>query len=425
MIPTTLPLVNRKFISCFFFLVTFISLQALQAQENSTSDEIFTNARKAAFDENNYPKAISLAKAALEKSPDYTDIRIFLGRLYTWTDKVDCARVEFQKVLEKNKGHEDGSFAYASLEYWNENSEKAKFLVNEGLEVNPESKDLLFLKAKIHNDLKEFSEANLAIDKLLKLKPNFSEARAFKEKIKNASSVNQIGVTYDFVYFDERFDDPWHLSSINYGRQTKFGSVTARLNYANRFNSNGAQFELDAYPRISDIFYAYVSGAISNDDGIFPKFRAGFSLYANLPWALEAEAGFRMLKFSDETWIYTASVGKYYSNFWFNFRTYLTPSNSSVSKSFSLNVRYYLAGADDFLSFGIGTGLSPDNQANNILYNNGEAYKLKSNNIFIGYRKSFNTTNIIFIEAALERQEYLQNTEGNQYNFGIGYNKRF
>jgi len=424
-IPTPRRLLNRKYIFYFLFFATFFSLQTLQAQENLTSDELFINARKAAFDEDNYPKAISLAKAALEKSPDYADIRIFLGRIYTWTDKVDSARVEFQKVLEKNKGHEDGTFAYASLEYWNDNSEKAKFLVNEGLEFHPESKDLLFLKAKIHNDLKEFSEANVTIEKLLKLKPNLSEARAFKEKIKNSSSVNQIGVTYDFVYFDKRFDDPWHLSSVNYGRQTKFGSVTARLNYANRFNSNGAQFELDAYPRISDVFYAYVSGGISKNDGIFPKYRAGFSLYANLPWALEAEAGFRMLKFSDETWIYTASIGKYYSNFWFNFKTYLTPSNSSVSQSFSLNVRYYLAGADDYLSFGIGSGLSPDNQANNILFNDGEAYKLKSSNIFIGYRKSFNTTNIIFIEAALERQEYRQNTKGNQYTLGIGYNKRF
>lgn len=425
MIPTPHPLLDRKSIFFFFLLATFVSFHPLYAQESLTSDVLFKNARKAAFEEDNYPKAISLTKAALVKSPDYADVRIFLGRFYTWTDKIDSARVEFQKVLEKNKGHEDGSFAYASLEYWNENSDKAKVIVNEALKFHPESKDLLFLKAKIHNDLKEFSEANVTIDKLLKLKPNFSEARAFKEKIKNSSSVNQIGVTYDFVYFDKRFDDPWHLSSINYGRQTKFGSVTARLNYANRFNSNGTQFELDAYPRISDTFYAYVSGAFSSNDGIFPKYRAGFSLYANLPWALEAEAGFRMLKFSDETWIYTASVGKYYSNFWFNFRTYLTPSNSSVSQSFSLNVRYYLAGADDFLSFGIGTGLSPDNEANNILYNNGDIYRLKSNNIFVGYRKSFNTTNIIFIEAALERQEYLQNTSGNQYTIGIGYNKRF
>ena len=140
---------------------------------------------------------------------------------------------------------------------------------------------------------------------------------------------------------------------------------------------------------------------------------------------MEAEAGFRMLKFTDETWIYTASLGKYYKNYWFNLRTYLTPSNESFSQSFSLNVRYYTGGADDYLSLSVGTGLSPDDPTNNILYNNGDTYKLKSNDISIGYRKSINTTNVIFITAEIENQEYQQGVKGNQLQVGIGYNKRF
>ncbi|MCF4101160.1 YaiO family outer membrane beta-barrel protein [Gillisia sp. M10.2A] len=406
-------------------LLLFFSVHSTHAQEDLSSDELFTKARAAAFDEDNYPKAIDLSKQALQISPNYADIRIFLGRLYTWTDKVDSARVEFDRVLEIDPGHEDGSLAYGSLEYWNDNSERAHQIVNEGIKYHPESEELLYLDAKILNDLKKYDEATNVLNTLLAVNPNHADARAYREKIKNVSSKNQVGVSYDFVYFDKRFDDPWHLASVDYGRQTKFGSISARFNYANRFTTNGAQFELDAYPRISDVFYAYVSGGIAEKDGIFPRYRAGFSLYANLPLAFEGEAGFRMLSFDDETWIYTASVGKYYKNYWFNLRTYLTPSNNAVSQSFSLNVRYYLAGADDFLSFGIGTGLSPDNEANNILYNNGDTYKLKSNNISIGYRKSINLTNILIFSAGLENQEYAQGTKGNQVTVSVGYNKRF
>ena len=410
------------------FLVVFVlfsQLPALQAQEDLSSDELFIKARNAAFEKKDYPQAIAITKQALEKSPDYADIRIFLGRLYTWTDKVDSARVEFERVLEKNPGHEDGSLAYASLEYWNDNSKKAKAIVNNGLEFHPKSEELLYLKARILTDLREFPEANNTVNTLLKINPGYSKARGLSESIKDASSKNKIGVTYDFVYFDKRFDDPWHLASIDYGRQTKFGSVTARMNYANRFLTDGVQFELDAYPRISNTFYTYISAGVSKKDGIFPRFRTGFSLYANLPWSMEAEAGFRMLKFTDETWIYTASLGKYYKNYWFNLRTYLTPSNESVSQSFSLNVRYYMGGADDYLSLSVGTGLSPDDPTNNILYNNGDTYKLKSNDISIGYRKSINTTNVIFITAEIENQEYQQGVKGNQLQVGIGYNKRF
>lgn len=409
----------------YFILLIFSPVNSLYSQETLTSDELFVNARKAAFDDGDYPKAIALTKQALELSPDYADIRIFLGRLYTWTDEVESARTEFKQVLKKNPGYEDAVLAYGSLEYWNDNSEKALDIVEDGIQFNPESQDLLVLKAKILIDLKRYSEANETLNDLLKINPKHTDARALSAKIQDVSSKNKIGVTYDFVYFDKRFDDPWHLASIDYGRQTKFGSVTARLNYANRFKTDGAQFEIDAYPRISKVFYAYVSGGIAENDGIFPRYRAGFSLYANLPKSFEADAGFRLLVFNDETWIYTASIGKYYKNYWFNLRTYLTPSNNSVSQSVSLKIRYYLAGADDYLSFGIGTGLSPDDPANNILFNNDDPDKLKSSNISLGYNKAINALNIISVKASLENQEYRRGTRGNQFSVGVGYKRRF
>jgi len=409
----------------YFILLIFSPINSLYSQETLTSDELFINARKAAFDDDNYPQAIALTKQALELSPDYADIRIFLGRIYTWTDEVEKARKEFTLVLEKKPGYEDAVLAYGSLEYWNDNSEKALGIVENGIQYNPESQDLLVLKAKILIDLRRYSEGNETLNNLLKINPKHTDARALSAKIQDVSSKNKIGVSYDFVYFDKRFDDPWHLASIDYGRQTKFGSVIARLNYANRFKTDGTQFEIDAYPRLSKVFYAYVNGGIAKNDGIFPKYRAGFSLYANLPMAFEADAGFRLLVFNDETWIYTASIGKYYKNYWFNLRTYLTPSNNSVSQSVSLKIRYYLAGAEDYLSFGIGTGLSPDDPANNILFNNDDAYKLKSSNISLGYNKSINALNIISVKASFENQEYRQGTRGNQFSVGVGYNRRF
>lgn len=405
-------------------IIIFFSFSVI-AQEELTTDELFIKARTAAFDEDNYPKAIELTKKALEKSPAYADVRIFLGRLYTWTEKNEEARQAFNRVLEENPGHEDGSLAYASLEYWNDNSEKALGIVNKGIESHPESEKLLLLKARILKDLERYSEASNTLNVLLKVNPKLTEARSLGESIRNVSSKNELGADYEYVYFDKRFDDPWHLASLEYARNTKIGSIIGRLNYANRFNSNGTQFVIDAYPSISDTFYAYVSGGISSSGSIFPDYRAGASLFANLPAAFEGEVGFRMLSFDEETWIYTASVGKYISNFWLNARTYLTPDNENVSQSYSLNVRYYIAGADDFLSLSIGTGISPDDDSNSILFNQGENYKLKSNNISLGYRVSIKSTNVFFINASLEDQEYARETRGNQFSVGVGYFKRF
>ncbi|RYE39503.1 MAG: YaiO family outer membrane beta-barrel protein, partial [Sphingobacteriales bacterium] len=338
--------------------------------------------------------------------------------------KPDSARMQFQQVLNASPDHEDAHLALGSLEYWEDNSEQALTHVNAGLVKHPDSKELLLLRAKILNDLKRWPEANTDIERVIKADPNLTEARTLSARIRENSSKNKIGLTYDFIYFDKQFDNPWHLLSAEYGRQTKIGSVTGRVNYANRFNSSGVQYEVDAYPRISNTFQAYISGGYSNDVGIFPEYRAGFSLYANLPQSFEAEAGFRYLTFGNSTWIYTASVGKYYKSYWFNFRTYLTPSNDDISRSFALTARYYYGGADDYFSLRLGTGLSPDDPQNSVLIGNTN-YKLMSNNITLGYRKLFGSLNILTLSLGLDNQEYLRDTKGNQIDVGIGYMRRF
>ena len=398
--------------------------QVSRAQTAGTSDELFQEARKVAFDQKDYAKAIMLSKAALVKSPDYADIRIFLGRLYTWNDQPDSARLTLKEVLKANPGNADASLALGSLEYWEDNSSQALEYVDTGLKTSPESKDLLLLRAKILNSMRRWEEADTEVARLIKADPGLTEARSLAARIRENSSKNRAGITYDFIYFDKQFENPWHLVSAEYGRQTAIGSVTGRVNYANRFNTNGIQFEVDAYPRISNTFQAYVSGGYSNDVGVFPEYRAGFSLYANLPSSFEAEAGFRYLTFGESTWIYTASIGKYYRNFWFNLRTYLTPSNDEVSRSFALTTRYYYGGTDDYLSLRLGTGLSPDDPQNNVLLGT-TGYKLRSNNVTLAYRKLFKSVNILTLSAGLDNQEYRVDTRGNQIDLGIGFIRRF
>jgi YaiO family outer membrane protein len=407
------------------FFLFFMSINTTIAQENLSADEMFVKARKLAFDDKNYPAAIALTKKALVKSPDYTDIEIFLGRLYTFSDKVDSARVVFIEAMRKNPSYEDTYLAYGNLENWNDQSIKALEIVDKGLGYNPKSESLLILKAKILKSLNRYPEANSVLTQTLKFYPKSTEARSLSQSVAYLSAKNTISIGYSQTNFDKQFDDPWHLGNISYGRQTKLGSVIARYNYANRFKTNGSQFEVDLYPKISQIFYAYVSGGYSNNVGVFPQYRTGFSLYSNLPKSFEAEVGFRTLRFDETTVIYTASLGKYYKNYWFNLRTYLTPSNSSLSQSFSLNVRYYTGGQDDYLSFKIGTGISPDNDRNSVQLNVRNPYKLKSNNASFGYYKSIKQTNLISVNFSYENQEYLPQTRGNQFSVGLGLSKRF
>lgn len=411
---------EKKYFLQIYFLIFCVTLGFSQ---ELSSDELFLQARNAAFEESDYPKAIELSKKALEKSPDYNDIRIFLGRIYTWSDAKEKARKEFKRVLEKSPDSEEASIAYANLEYWNDNSSGALQIVNDALVYHASSTDLLLYKAKVLNDLKLWTEAEVVVEDIFKIDPKNTKARAMSVKIRDKSAKNSLGISYEYVYFDERFDEAWHLSTLDYGRQTPIGSVITKINYANRFLTEGYQLEIDAYPNISERFSAYASIGFSKS-GIFPDFRAGFSLYANLPKSFEVDAGFRYLDFGSATWIYTGAVGKYYGNYWFNLRTYLTPSNDDLSRSLSFTTRYYYGGAADYFGIRIGTGLSPDDPQSGILI--GETTeKLISHNLNLIYQKSFKTFNVISITFGVEQQEYKVDTIGNQLDLGIAYTRRF
>ena len=412
-----------------FKRVTLLFIFVFYAQcsftQDLSSDELFLKARTAAFDEDDYSKAIVLSKKALDRSPNYDDVRIFLGRVYTWSDKNEAARKEFNIVLKNSPDNEEASIALANVEFWNNKSREALKVINAALIHHPSSVDLLLYKARLLNDIKKWSEAEGVVEQVLKQDATNDKARAMLVKIKDNSFKNQVSVSYEYVYFDDGFNgrDPWQLASVDYSMQTPIGSVIARVNYANRFLTNGFQYELDAYPSFTEKFRAYMNVGYA-DTSIFPNYRAGLSLYHDLPKSFEVEAGFRYLNFGSETWIYTASVGKYYRSYWFNFRTYLTPSNSDLSRSFSFSTRYYYSGTDDYIGIRIGSGLSPDDSSNANLIGTSN-YKLISNNINLEYRKTFKTFNVIRLTFGFENQEYKVNTRGNQIDFGISYSRRF
>ena len=228
---------------------------------------------------------------------------------------------------------------------------------------------------------------------------------------------NSLGIKYDLITFDNVVTKPWHLVSVEYTKHIKKTPLITRLNYANRFSKSGFQLEAEAYPALSKKIYTYINAGYSNDRLLFPKYRAGFSLFAALPLKFEVEGGFRLLYFTSSTWIYTASVGKYYKSFWFNASTFLTPENNSILQSYFLKTRYYFNDTD-FAMLILGTGISPDDGKNNILLNTNATLKAKKAEFV--FRNTFKKKNIFLFNIGFMSQENESNKYANQYNIGIG-----
>lgn len=405
------------------FLLALLFPITMYGQQNLTADELFVKARTTAFEQKDYVTSIALAKEALEKAPNYTDISVFLGRLYTWNKDLTAARAVFEDLGKRDVQDEDYFLAYASLEYWNDQNTKAIEIIDKGLSYHSKSEVLLLLKAKVYFGMDNYEEADKAVTTLLSINPKNTEARALAVRIKDLSSKNAVGIIYNYSHFDKQFDNDWHIVGVSYKRITPIGSVILRGNYANKFAQGGTQIELEAYPRLSKMFYLYVGGGYSDDVGLFPKYRTGVSLNANLPHSFEAELGYRQLYFSNSIWMYTAAIGKYYKNFWFNLRTYITPDSKNISHSYTGTVRYYTKGAQDYFAFQIGTGISPEEYRNNLLEN--ETFKLKTFKVGAEYNFSYRSVNLFSVGTMYYNQEFRPDEKGNQFDITLGYTRKF
>ena len=165
----------------------------------------------------------------------------------------------------------------------------------------------------------------------------------------------------------------------------------------------------------------------SNTD-LFPSFRLGGELYKSLPNAFEASLGFRSLKYTEITTIYTGSVGWYTGNSYWSFRTYITPSDAGSSKSGRLNYRKYRSDAENYYSISVGIGFSPEIDPFPLTDNEEAIFDLKSQKIGLGYyftssnkRNAWGTTfSLSHEEKSFSRGDYYL-----IYSLGISYRVKF
>ena len=337
------------------FLLT-MNTSSLQAQNISiTVDEQYELARETAFNEKDFDKARRIARLALERSPNYHGIRIFIARLYGWEEDYENARKELETLLERDPGSRAALKVLIDIESRSGNLDTTLKVTDHALDLYPGDKEFQLKHASVLYSFEEYSRSEQAYASMIVMHPSSREAREGLELTRLMQMKHAVLLSVRHDRFNDMFD-PWTFYEMQLSRQTKYGSIIGRLQYANRFSTNGAQFNIDAYPSITNGLYAYVSGGFS-ESSIYPRFRFGFSLYKSLPYASELEGGIRYLNFTvSETYIYTASLTKYIGSYMFTGRSYLVPSSAGNSLSGKLLIRRYLGSAQKYVTLSGGYG---------------------------------------------------------------------
>ncbi|WP_303316318.1 YaiO family outer membrane beta-barrel protein [Flavivirga abyssicola] len=366
-------------------------------------DNAFKVARDLAFNKQRKESQDSLL-LILTKYPDYHDIRSFLASTYSWDGHYKKAKEAFNYVLKKSPDRLDTWKAAIKNELWSAAPYSALEMVKKALTHFPENSEILYLKASAEDASNNPEEALATIKTILKNDSKHEKAIAYKASLTTKLSLNTIGLKASVDLYSQVFD-PMQFYLIKYARATKYGSIHTKINFNRRFQSNGVQFEVDMYPRIVNGLYAYLNFGVANSF-LFPDVRYGAELYKSLPKSFEASLGFRALKFSSTTTIYTGSIGWYQKNNYWAFRAYVTPGEPKASKSGTLSFRKYRRDVNNYFSVDVGAGFSPEENRFNFGGNEDAIINLQSQKFNLGYYfSSKNNHNLWGAQAGIAHQE--------------------
>ncbi|MEB2780065.1 YaiO family outer membrane beta-barrel protein [Algoriphagus sp. C2-6-M1] len=405
----------------FILLIcSIVFTTAAKAQDSFDPDALLVDARTLILD-GKYLEGRKIAFRALSKYPDYADILILVGRSYAWEGKNDSASIYLERAILASPAYADGYSAYLDNLSWAELYDQADVVLAKAKENlgTPLPNGLRYKESRLLYYKEEYDEAFEIAEDLFRKDYKADNLLSYIQTLQRLRRNNAVGGTYDYDTFEGDIS-PWSTFSF-YGRtRTNLtGTLIGRVTQSSRFDANGTLFELDAYPSLGEKAYAYLNVGGSSAS-FFPDFRFGVSVYYNLPKAWEIEGGYRYLKFSDATHIYTASLGKYVGNWWINLRGNLIPgTGTSLGTSANMQARYYFKTGEDFFSLQLSSGVSPDEETRD------PTQLLNSYRARVGYQQLITPSIMVYAFTGYSQDELGPDRFRNNLNFSLGIEYRF
>ncbi len=359
-------LLKCAYLILFFVLFCFLGM-GQDVAYNDTGNTTYEQARYEAY-EGNHRLAKDMLVQVVADYPDNLEARSLLASTYSWGGQYETAREAFNGLISKEQNNRDIWISTIKNELYAKNYPTALGLANKALvHLNTDTEIDRLREIAIHGiKNEEYAESgwfNQTVEIKVKEKELETPKKAEivpKTPVDKDVLNNRLAIRNAYTVFDQRYD-PIIASSISYKRQTLAGSIIPRINYNNRRNISGIQYELDFYPKFSKRFYAYVNYGFSKAS-IYPSHKVGGDLYVNLPGAMEFSAGGRYINFETKNVsVITNSLGHYRGNYYFSLRSYITPLPDNLTRvSGNLLVRKYLRDAENYMGFNVGMGYSPE-----------------------------------------------------------------
>jgi YaiO family outer membrane protein len=355
-----------------FLLLVIINVSA-PAQ---TTDDLFISARADALN-GEYLKARETARKILIINKNHSDARVLIARTYAWEQKYDSSALEIVHLFKIDSTNIEAIYLKADIAYWTENHALGLEVINKGLLYYPYNQELLLKKAKFLIALERFDEAEDVLTLLASIAPSNKEVKQTLNKIRKYK--NRIIAEHTFDYYNEPAKHRWHVSSLQYQRNARWGTYIGKFNVGQNLLNNETylsnpsyQIEIDAYP-LTRRGYIYTNLGVADGD-FFPTMRIGLEPYVSFGKTWEYSYGLRYLNYFYNTdishiFILTGSLSKYFGANWLSLRPYFSIKKNDFSQSYYLFYRHYFNNPDNYVGGAIGSGSAPDETFNKNIYN--------------------------------------------------------
>jgi YaiO family outer membrane protein len=322
------------------------------------TDEVLAQARDLATHKQR-PEAVTLLRKHLAEHTKDVDARLLLGAILSWEGEYEEARAELNRVLGSSPDYSDAIRALINIEFWDDHPERAEVLAREAFLRHPENVDFPIAQARALKKLNRTEEANQLLESLVEPQPGNRKAKVMLEDLREEGHDWEVSFNRANTWYSDH-RSPWQEERVSLKKRiTDVGSVFIRFSHANHYSYGSNLVEVEAYPRIRPGTYAFVSAAWSPDAVLYAHHRFAGDIFQSLPHGFEVSAGYRYFKFTGNVNMLTGSVGKYYGQWLFSVRTYITPDRAGASRSFQLSARRYFGDGEKYMTFRYGTGASP------------------------------------------------------------------
>ncbi len=405
---------------CFIQIVFLLLTQPLFSQhENVNTDSLLKEAQHLVNTEN-YTEANKISYKLLALNPDNYDAHILIANSYMREKKFAEAKVHIDYLLNEYGDNKALLATGVNWYYWSEDYLGCVNQCDNALIYYPNDSIFEQIKITCLIKLKNYTYAATMVDSMLLRDANNTMAKKLQQQLFLLSSKNRLTISTIIDFYENNIISPTQLSYIEYARKIKSHTAIARLNYANRFNQDAIQLEIDAYITASEKAYFYYNMGYSRDS-VFPHYRLGAEWYQVVGKGNEFSLGTRFLSFYPaDVFIYTASYGKYIGSWWVNLRTYLNPVDNMLGTSALFTVRRYCA-KHNYIGLQLKSGVNPDQRANVIDPSNN--YFLQATGVKLEYNTLFLQRWIAGLNFMLEKQEYFSNKNRNVFSaeFRLSY----